>query len=68
VLFWQIGYRINRNILETTRAGYGKRVVLTLSLHLAEKYGRNFELKNLRRMLQFAEQFKDEAIVVTVSR
>ncbi|UTM21742.1 PDDEXK nuclease domain-containing protein [Dyadobacter chenhuakuii] len=68
MLFWQIGHRINLNILETKRADYGKRIVVTLSLHLAEKYGRNFEEKNLRRMLQFAEQFKDEAIVVTVSR
>jgi hypothetical protein len=33
-----------------------------------EKYGRNFEEKNLRRMIQFAEQFKEEEIVVTLSR
>ncbi len=35
---------------------------------MKEKYGRNFEEKNLRRMLQFAEQFTDEQIVGTLSR
>jgi predicted nuclease of restriction endonuclease-like (RecB) superfamily len=68
MLFWHIGYRINQNILQKKRAGYGKQIVVTLSRQLTEKYGRNFEEKNLRRMLQFAEQFSDEQIVVTLSR
>jgi predicted nuclease of restriction endonuclease-like (RecB) superfamily len=33
-----------------------------------EKYGNSYEDKNLRRMMQFAEQFMDEEIVVTLSR
>ena len=32
------------------------------------RYGRSFEEKNLRRMLQFSEQFEDFSIVVTLSR
>lgn len=68
LLFWYIGCRINQNILEYKRADYGKQIVVALSRRLTEKYGRNFEEKNLRRMLQFAEQFSDEEIVVTVSR
>lgn len=68
VLFWQIGNRINQNILLNKRADYGKQIVVTLSRQLSEKYGRNFEEKNLRRMLQFAEQCSDEQIVVTLSR
>lgn len=68
MLFWHIGYRINQNILQNKRADYGKQIVVTLSRQLTEKYGRNFEEKNLRRMLQFAEQFRDEQIVGTVSR
>lgn len=67
LLFWSIGNRINQNILQNKRADYGKQIVVTLSRQLTEKYGRNFEEKNLRRMLQFAEQF-DEQIVVTLSR
>lgn len=68
MLFWYIGNRINRSILQNKRADYGKQIVVTLSRQLTEKYGRNFEEKNLRRMLQFAEQFTDKEIVVTLSR
>ncbi|TRW25369.1 DUF1016 domain-containing protein [Flavobacterium zepuense] len=68
MLFWHIGNRINISTLDNSRAEYGKQIVVTLSRQLTEKYGRNFEEKNLRRMLQFAEQFKDEGIVVTLSR
>lgn len=68
MLFWHIGKRINESILSNKRGDYGKQIVVTLSRQLADKYGRNFEEKNLRRMLQFAEQFSDKEIVVTVSR
>ena len=68
MLFWQVGNRINQEILQNKRADYGKRIVPTLSAQLETKYGRNFEEKNLRRMLQFAEQFTDIEIVVPLSR
>ena len=68
MLFWYIGNRINETILQNKRADYGKQIIVTLSRQLTEKYGRNFEEKNLRRMLQFAEQFTDKEIVVTLSR
>jgi predicted nuclease of restriction endonuclease-like (RecB) superfamily len=50
------------------QAEYAKHIVSTLSTQLKNRYGRNFEEKNLRRMLQFAEQFSDFEIVVTLSR
>lgn len=68
LLFWRIGRRVNEEVLQNKRADYGKQIVVTLSRQLTEKYGRNFEEKNLRRMLQFAEQFQDDEIVVTLSR
>ncbi len=68
LLFWQVGKRINEDILQNKRADYGKRIVSTLSAQLRTKYGRNFELGNLRRMMQFAEQFPDLQIVATLSR
>jgi len=68
MLFWNIGKRINESILNNKRADYGKQIVVTLSRQLADRYGRNFEEKNLRRMLQFAQQFPDNEIVVTLSR
>ncbi len=67
-LFWQVGRKINQTILNNQRAGYGKQIVVTLSQQLTNKYGRNFEDKNLRRMMQFAEQYPDEQIVVSMSR
>jgi len=66
--FWQIGKRINEYILHNLRAEYGKQIVVTLSRQLMERYGRNYEEKNLRRMLQFATQFQDFENVVTLSR
>ena len=67
-LFWQVGKRINEHILQNKRADYGKEIVSTLSTQLKLKYGKNFEERNLRRMMQFAEQFPDLAIVGPLAR
>jgi hypothetical protein len=42
MLFWQIGHRINENILQNKRADYGKQIVVTLSRQLEAQYGSNF--------------------------
>ncbi len=68
LLFWNIGNRINKEILKHKRADYGKQIVSTLSTQLKEKYGRNFELGNLRRMIQFSNQFPNAQIVVPLAR
>ena len=62
-LFWQIGQRFNDDILQNKRADYGKQIVSRLATQLTTKYGRSFEARNLRRMMQFAEQFSDFEIV-----
>jgi len=67
LLFWQIGKHINDFVLDNKRAEYGKQIMSTVSTHLTEKYGSNFELRNLRRMRQFAEQFWDAEIVSTLT-
>lgn len=67
-LFWQVGKRINEHILQNKRADYGKEIVSTLSTQLKIKYGKNFEERNLRRMMQFAEQFPDIEIVGSLTR
>jgi predicted nuclease of restriction endonuclease-like (RecB) superfamily len=67
-LFWRVGNRINQEILQHKRAEYGKQIVPTVSAQLVAQYGRNYEEKNLRRMLQFAEQFPDFQIVVPLAR
>jgi hypothetical protein len=38
-----------------------------LAEKLSAKYGRNFELRNLRRMMQFASEFPEKKIVSTLS-
>jgi len=68
LLFWQVGNRINEHILHNKRAEYGKQVVSSVSLQLEQKYGRSFAEKNVRRMMQFAEQFNDFEIVVPLAR
>jgi hypothetical protein len=68
VMYWRIGQRIRSEVLGDQRADYGQQIVATLSRQLAADYGRSFEEKNLRRMLQFADLFASGAIVVTLSR
>ena len=61
--YWQVGKRINENVLDCKRAEYGKQVVVSLAKALVRQYGKSFEARNLRRMMQFAEQFSDPKIV-----
>ncbi|GJQ07004.1 DUF1016 domain-containing protein [Capnocytophaga cynodegmi] len=68
LVFWQVGKRINEDVLSNERATYGKRIVPMIANELESKYGRNFTEKNIRRMMQFAEVFPDFQIVVTLSR
>ncbi len=67
VLNWSIGDRIQREILRDERAEYGKQIVATLSQQLTAQYGRGFARRNLFRMIQFATQFPDPAIVSALS-
>jgi hypothetical protein len=68
LLYWRVGKRIHQDILREKRAEYGEEIVPTLSAQLAEEFGEGFSEKNLRRMVQFAEAFPNEQIVVTLSR
>lgn len=68
VLFWNIGNRINQNVLKNTRAEYGKQIVISLSRQLVERYGNSYDEKKLRRMMQFAKVFPSLENVVTLSR
>ncbi|AKB28171.1 Putative cytoplasmic protein [Methanosarcina siciliae T4/M] len=67
MLYWNIGKRINEEILKGERAEYGQEIVASLGRELASEYGNGFSVKNLRRMIQFSEVFPEE-IVVTLLR
>ena len=67
VMFWHVGKRVLTHNLQNKRADYGKQIVVTVSRELVVKFGRNYEEKNLRRMIQFAERYPDFENVVTLS-
>lgn len=66
--YWRVGRRIGVEILGGERAAYGSQIVVSLARQLESEYGQGFGEKNLRRMVQFAEVFPDEAIVVSLIR
>jgi hypothetical protein len=68
LLYWQVGRRVQIEILKSRRAEYGEQVVPSLATQLALEFGQGFAEKNLRRMIQLADVFLDREIVVTLSR
>jgi predicted nuclease of restriction endonuclease-like (RecB) superfamily len=68
-MYWHIGERINREVLGNERAEYGKQIVATVSRQLQEEFGtKGFDVKSIRRMMQFASLFPEFQIVATLSR
>jgi len=68
VMYWQVGKRIQEDVLKSERASYGDEIVSTLSRQLTADYGRGFSEKSLRHMIRFAEAFPDERIVSALMR
>ena len=68
-LYWSVGKRLHTEVLGgVDRAKYGDQLVKRVGDQLAQKFGRGFEAKNLRRMVQFAQVFAEPEIVATLSR
>lgn len=65
--YWHVGQRINTEVLRGERAAYGKQVIPLLARELVVQYGKSFEARNLRRMMQFAELFPDFQIVTPLA-
>lgn len=68
MLYWQIGKRINEEILQHTRANYGEQVIKQLSEQLMVQYGQGWSMKQLRHCMKFAEVFPEFQIVSTLWR
>ncbi len=68
MLYWQIGKRINQEVLLEKRAEYGKHVVELLAQQLTSEYGKGWSSKHLRHCIRLAEIFPDEVIVSTLWR
>lgn len=67
-LYWRIGQRLSSEVLGGERAQYGTQLMDRLGERLAGEFGRGFEAKNLRRMVQFAQAFPDAEIVASLMR
>ncbi len=67
LLYWRVGLRINKEILNQNRAEYGKLILQTLSAKLRAEYGRGWSERNLSYMVRFSEVFSDVEILQTLS-
>lgn len=67
ILYWNIGKRINQDILKYDRAEYGKQILPTLSAELQNDFGKGFSNKNLYKMIRFYTIFPDAQILSTLS-
>lgn len=68
MLYWNVGKRINDEILQNTRADYGKAIVKNLATALSLEYGSGWGEKQLRQCMQLAHTFPDQNIVYTLCR
>lgn len=66
MLYWQVGKRINEEILQNQRAEYGKEIVSALSRQLTLDYGTGWSKRQLHHCIRFAEVFPDFKIVHTL--
>jgi len=66
--YWKVGNRIYDEVLGGKRAEYGAEVIREIANQLEAEFGPSFSEKNLRRMVQFAEIYREESIVVSLIR
>ena len=67
LLYWEIGERIRKDILQEKRAEYGEEIVTALARQLEAEFGRGFSRSNLFNMIRFVEVFPDRQIVHALS-
>ncbi len=65
-MYWNIGKRINEEVLRNQRAEYGKEIIATLSRQLELEYGKGWGEKQLRQCMKFALAFPEKEIVYTL--
>jgi predicted nuclease of restriction endonuclease-like (RecB) superfamily len=67
ILYWNIGKKINNDILQNKRADYGKQVLNKIGYELTKLYGSGFSKRNLRNFMKINEIFSDIEIVHSLS-
>jgi len=68
VMYWNIGQKINDDILKNKRAEYGKQIIELLSKQLTEEYSAGWSTKQIRHCLRCAETFPDFNNLVSLIR
>jgi predicted nuclease of restriction endonuclease-like (RecB) superfamily len=67
-LYWQIGNRVNVELLQGQRAEYGKQVIDELAKQLTTEFGKGWSAQQIRHCLRLAEVFSVHQILSTVRR
>ena len=67
LLYWQVGKRIQTEILQGQRAEYGKQVMYHLSQHLTQAYGKGWGERQLHYCVVLADAFPNQEILHTLS-
>ncbi|GHU04266.1 DUF1016 domain-containing protein [Betaproteobacteria bacterium] len=66
LLYWNVGKRINDEILGNERAEYGKQIVVSLARQLTAEYGKGWSKEQLKQCLWFAGAFPQKEIGYTL--
>lgn len=62
-IYWNIGKRIQKDILRERRAEYGQQIISALGIELTKEFGQGFASRNLWYMVRFTETFPEEKIM-----
>lgn len=68
LLYWNIGKKVEENILQNSRAKYGEEIVYSVSRELVKEFGSGFSRANIFHMIKFSQVFDDVTIVSSLSR
>ena len=67
-LDWEIGETICLDVLDHSKADYGKGVIDEVSDKLTQEYGKGFNRTSVFRMVKFYQEFPDREKVATLSQ
>lgn len=68
IMYWNVGQRIQQELLNNERAKYGQQIVSQLSNRLTLEYGRGWSEQQVRHCVRFAETFPEKEILYALSR
>jgi hypothetical protein len=67
-LYWEIGETICLDVLNHTKADYGRGIIDEVSEKLTQEYGKGFNRTSVFRMIKFYQEFPDREKVATLSQ